>query len=214
MQRDKATLQAADSYLIKDGLAQEEFNRIAHFKTADGTIFFGMEQRVTAFQPEDFYPANPAPVTAPLCITAFQQFDYAQQKLVDRTAQLWQDQVITIQPRDRFFQLEFTLLAYENVEKIRYAWKIDGLDADWNYQPERSIRLSRAAFWPDVLRIKAQWPMDNGRPASGLSMHVIRPFYCSGWFFAATGLFVLISTYSLYRWRIRTPASGIAKNGD
>lgn len=65
---------------------------------------------------------------------------------MDKTSELIQNYEITILPNDRFFQLRFALLTYEEVENIRYAYKIEGVDEEWNEQKENSIRLSRLPY--------------------------------------------------------------------
>ena len=202
MELEKSSLRVR-VYLPKDGLAQEEFNRIAHFQAADGTIFMGGLNGITAFNPKNFYSTDSTSGFAPLRITRFQQFN-EKRELIDRTGELWQNAVITVAPKDQFFQLEFALLAFENVDKIRYAWKIEGVDADWNYQSERSIRLSRLPFGTHILRIKAQ--LANGEPAANelvFTVVVVRPFYLSLWFFTLLGMLVLFGSYSWYYWRLR-----------
>ncbi len=201
MQLEKSSLRVR-IYLPKDGLAQEEFNRIAHFQAADGTIFMGGLNGITAFNPADFYLTNTA-AAAPLCITSLKQFN-RKRELIDRTGDLWQNAVITIAPEEEFFQLEFVLLAFENIEKIRYAWKIEGVDADWNYQAERSIRLSRLPFGTHTLRIKAQ--LANGQPAANeltFTIVVLRPFYLSFWFFTLLTILLMFGSYSWYAWRLQ-----------
>ncbi len=41
-------------YNIEEGICDNEFNRISHFKAADGRIFFGGQNGVTGFHPKDF----------------------------------------------------------------------------------------------------------------------------------------------------------------
>ena len=54
-QLDKASLRVRRTWVKEDGITHNEFNRISHGRGADGTLYFGGLNGVTAFQPDDFY---------------------------------------------------------------------------------------------------------------------------------------------------------------
>ncbi|MEM8908825.1 MAG: two-component regulator propeller domain-containing protein, partial [Bacteroidota bacterium] len=124
---DKET-QVVKTYLIEDGIAHPEFNRIAHFQDKAGTIYFGGLNGVTRFHPSNFSDQNLFETEPSLCITDFQQFDGKSETLINKTAEIKQSKSIQLAPNDRFFRLQFALLDYQNTELHRYAWKIEGLD--------------------------------------------------------------------------------------
>lgn len=200
VQFDKQSFQSK-TYLPRDGVAHSEFNRTSHFQSADGRICFGGLNGVSAFQPEDFYE-TPATRHAPLQITDFQQFDGGIGRIVNKTAGLLQTNRITLHPGDRFFQLEFALLSYEDVDQIRYACKVEGVDQDWNYQRERSIRFSGLPYGNHILKIR-------GQAADGfwsenileIELNVLRPIYLQTWFLLLLGLALTGMALGLYKWR-------------
>lgn len=200
IQFDKKNYQSK-TYLPQDGITHYEFNRTSHFQDRDGRIWFGGLNGVTSFDPEDFYTNNRT-AHPPLQITAVHQFDGSTNRLVDKTGELLTSNRITLHPGDRFIQLEFALLTYENTSQIRYAYKVEGVDRDWTYQPERSIRMSRLPYGNHILKIKGQaadgqWS-DN---TLAITVNVLRPFYVQVWFLLVLGIAVLGLALGLYKWR-------------
>lgn len=108
-----------NTFLEKDGISHNEFNRISHYQHTDGSIFFGGLRGVTAFHPKDFQ-VDSTEFRAPLVITKFQQFIGAEDQLVDKTEELIESQTLTLAPNDPFFRLEFAILTYEDVKKVQY----------------------------------------------------------------------------------------------
>lgn len=200
IQFDKQTHQSK-TYLPRDGITHTEFNRTSHFQSADGRIWFGGLNGITAFQPEDFYEA-PATRNTPLQITDFQQFDGAVGRLMDKTAGLLQTNRIVLRPGDRFFQLEFALLSFEDVDQIRYAYKMEGVDAGWNYQRERSIRISGLPYGSHILKIRGQaadgfWSENTLE----IQVSVLKPVYLQTWFLLLLGLALAGLATGFYKWR-------------
>ncbi|MEO1623505.1 MAG: response regulator, partial [Bacteroidota bacterium] len=159
-----------------------EFNRVCHYQAPDGSLYFGGLNGITYFHPENLQKKQL--IDLPLVLTHFQQFDGDQNQLVDRTAELQQTPTISMATSDRFFRLEFSLLSFTDASNNRYAYKVEGVDADWNYQSENFIRLSRLPFGTHRMRIKGQ--TSNGHWSSqelAFQVVVARPFYLRWWFF-------------------------------
>ncbi len=200
MQFDKQTSQV-NTYLERDGITYHEFNRISHWKGEDGTIYFGGLNGITAFHPDDFYDESTV-IQPELQITAFQQFDGKQNQLINRIGDIHTNNKIVLQPDDRFFLLEFVLLTYKDVDKIRYAWKIEGHDENWNHQKERSIRLSRLPYGTYQLKVKGQ--AANGQWSENelnIEMVVVKPFYLKNWFILLSLLGIIGAALGFYKWR-------------
>lgn len=190
------------TFLPRDGITHQEFNRVSHFQAADGTLYFGGLNGITSFHPDSFQLAR-EPLDAPLEITAFQQYDEAQGQLVDRLAELFEAGSILLRPGDRFFRLEFALLSYNQVENVRYAWQIDGFDQGWNYIDENAIRVSGLPAGKYLLRIKGQ--SSDGRWSTqqiALPLVVRKPIYAMVWFWVGLLMATLILAIGLYRWRV------------
>ena len=201
MQFDKTNFRVVNTFLPKDGTTYHRTNRISHFQEKDGTIYFGGYNGITAFHPDDFY-GKEAEQTSKVMLTNFTQFDGQKNQLVDLTSELFQSKVITMQPDDRFFRLTFALLNFEDKEQNYYAWKIDGVDKDWNYQSENVIRLSRQPYGNHTLRIKGQGSDGVWSPHElTLQLKVLKPFYLRTWFLLLSFGTFLMAVFGWYYWR-------------
>jgi hypothetical protein len=107
---------------------------------------------LNAFYPKNF-PGDSSEFNMPLRVVSFNQFIGSKDKLVDKTNELMQQNAITLHPGDKFFTMEFQLLDFEE-ERHRYAYMIEGIDKDWNYINENSIRLSGLPYGNFKLHVK------------------------------------------------------------
>jgi len=201
IQFDKKTFQSK-AYLMEDGISHSEFNRVSHFQSPDGRIYFGSLNGVTAFHPDDFYDFEKFTLNATVQITDFQQFDDASNRLKDKTSELIETNKIILNPDDPFFRLGFSLLTYEPSNKIQYAYQIEGVDKDWTYQKEASIQMGRLPYGDHVLKIKGQ--AANGQWSSeelAINIHALRPFYLQLWFLILSGLSLITLILGSIKWR-------------
>ena len=190
------------AYFVEDGISHNEFNRIAHFQEPDGRMYFGGLNGITAFDPADFRAGKPG-AGLPLRITAFRQYHPSADKVVDRTSEVTATHTITLPPEDRSSVLDFALLNYANAEKNVYAYRFRGLDPEWTYQTEPSLRLSNLPYGAHQLLIRAQ-AGDGQWSANTLSVNlvVVRPFYLRPWFLLALVLAVGVGLWAWVRWRV------------
>ncbi len=189
------------SYSVQDGITHNEFNRIAHFQDQQGRLYFGGLNGITAFNPPDFEREKP-PVTLPLRIVSFRQFDNSLDKLVDKTDELLKSSQIILQPGDRTSVLDFALLNYADAQKNVYAYQFKGLDNEWTYQTEPSLRLGNLPYGDYQLLVKGQ-AADGRLSSANLAIRVIvlRPFYLRGWFLMLMGCLLIGSIWGWGRWR-------------
>ena len=187
------------AYFIEDGITHNEFNRIAHYQEPDGRLYFGGLNGITAFDPRDFEHEKPATGT-PLRITSFLQFDRDADTIVDKTLEVLATNTITILPNDRSSILDFALLNYAS--KTVFAYQFKGIDNNWNYQLEPTLRLSNLPYGDHQLLIKAQ--AANGQWSANtltINLAVVRPFYLRTWFLALIVSLVVAGSWGWARWR-------------
>ena len=189
------------TYTTADGISHNEFNRTSSFSSADGKLFFGGLNGVISFEPHDFR-GDTARLQVPLRVIAFNQFVGSANELVNKTDELLRNQRIVLEPEDKFFTLDFQLLDFTKEDGHRYAYLIEGLDKNWNYINETSVRISGLPYGDFVLRIKAQnqegvW---NTRELS-MPLKVLKPVYLQWWFILSLALIsgILIYLYIYFR---------------
>jgi two-component sensor histidine kinase/ligand-binding sensor domain-containing protein len=202
---------SVNTYTTSDGITNNEFNRTSSFKAKDGRLFFGGLDGIIEFNPKDF-AADTRTFKVPLRIIAFNQFIGSQNKLVNNINDLLTNSQITLAPNDRFFTLEFQLLDFAKDEVHHYAYKIDGVDKDWNYISENSIRISGLPYGEFTLHIKAQnregaW----SRSELTIPLLVLKPFYLKWWFIALLALVLIATIYWIIKWRTTQLAADKSK---
>ncbi len=196
-----------NTYTTSDGITNNEFNRTSSFKAKDGRLFFGGLDGIIGFNPKDLL-ADTRSLNVPLRIIAFNQFIGSQNKLVNKTTELLNTSQITLAPNDQFFTLEFQLLDFAKDEMHHYAYKIEGVDKDWNYINENSIRISGLPYGKFLLHIKAQnregaW----SKSELNIPVLVLKPFYLKWWFIALVALLFVIAIYWIIKWRTKQLAA-------
>ena len=204
-QFDKQSLSVRRTWGPADGVTHNEFNRTSHFKGPDGTLYFGGLNGVTAFHPRDFYANNAQSGNTrnSLVLSDFKLFSGATEQLENRTAELLTSGKITLQPADRYFQLEFALLDFFFPKKASYSYKIEGMDADWNILPEPLLRLSGLPYGTHRLKIRAQSADGNWADNQlGYQLTVLPPVYLRWWFLLLVAGTLLWGAFYFYRFQL------------
>jgi two-component sensor histidine kinase len=199
MRFDKKNFSAFNFY-TKDGLTHNEFNRISSFKASNGKMYFGGVNGLNAFDParvDEVYFNR----SYPLQILRIQRYSDESDTLVSMLSDWRKNQSLTISHADRFLSVDFALLDY--VQRIhRYAYKLEGVDKEWNQIEGGSIRISQLSHGTYTLLVKAQ--LENGQwneQELRIPITVLVPFYLrwSFWLVFLAALVVVIWLYSIWR---------------
>ncbi len=127
------------NYTVVDGLIRnDEYANGVCFRNTRGEMFFGGANGLTVFRPDQL---QDNPLIPPVILTDFLIFNLSV-PIRDDPAHFLQRAVsftdnITLSYRESVFSFEFTALNYRQPEKNRYAYKMDGFDADWTYTDAR-----------------------------------------------------------------------------
>ena len=163
-------------YGLGDGLQAREFNRRAHFRAADGTMYFGGVNGVNVFRPDAVAPPPPPPRAT--FITMKVGGDSARYDI-----RLNADSVIRLAHDRNAFTLTFVALDFTAPEKINYAHRLEGLDEEWIGTGNRG-EASYTSLPPGhyVLHVAATnvagvW----NRDAASVAIVVERPWWGTWW---------------------------------
>ena len=190
-----------NTYLPNDGILHEEFNHPSAYKASDGTLYFGGINGVVKFNPSDFYYKTQS--DAPLEIVSYQCFNSEKNILENQTQALIKNKEIILDYTDRFFVLSFALLDYKSGYKKHYAYKIEGLDKEWNFIESNSIRINGLEVGDYVLKIKGQG--SNGIWSSSyleIPILVKKPFYLTFSFIVSVLFIFILLLVAYFRWRV------------
>ncbi len=123
------------NYGISDGLQGNDFNYTSQFKSPfTGEMFFGGINGFNVFNPDELTD-NKYPTT----VVFTRLFVSGKEVCPDDTvnnrvilaAMLPETRKLRLTRRERLFEIEFAALAYTAPEKIRYEYKLEGVDKDW-----------------------------------------------------------------------------------
>ena len=194
---------AYKKYNTGDGLQDQEFEANAYLKTKDGEMFFGGINGFNCFYPGSI---RSNPFIPPVYITGFQ---LSNRKILpgDTGSPLSEDisftREIELSYRQSTFSFNFAALNYTTPENNQYAYKLDGLDKDWNYVgKENKAVYTNLGPGDYTFRVKAA--NNDGlwnEKGSALHITITPPFWKTGWFTILLVLLCIACLYAFYRFR-------------
>jgi methyl-accepting chemotaxis protein/ligand-binding sensor domain-containing protein len=171
-------------YTVADGLQGSEFNGGAYYRTRDGAILFGGSQGFNLLEPDKITENAHVPAVA---LTGFQLYNKPV-AIGEKGSPL--DQSITVAKtlvlhhNQGVFTIEFAALDFVAPEKNQYAYKLEGLDRDWN-----EVGSKRVASYTNlpagnyVFRVKGTNNDGVWNPVgASLAIKVVPPFWAAWWF--------------------------------
>jgi signal transduction histidine kinase/ligand-binding sensor domain-containing protein/CheY-like chemotaxis protein len=192
------------NYNSADGTIEGAYFDASSLRARDGTLYFGGNNGITAFNPRALHDNRIAPRAV---ITGLQLFGQPWEQRhpgllpgpIERLGE------ITLSPADSMFSLEFSALHYAAPSRNRFAYRLVGFDQDWigadaakrfatytNLDPGRYVFQVRAAnkdgVWSDS--------------AASIEITVLPPYYKTWWFRAVCALLVGGIAYFAYRLRL------------
>lgn len=116
---------------------------------------------------------------------------------------------LTFNPDDKNIEIDFSSLDYPNAHKIRYAYKMEGIDDDWIYTGNNrqfaiynQLKKGKYTFLVKAMDENGFWSEDVTR----LNIYKRPAFYESGWayiIYIILGILLIRLIYSIVRNRIR-----------
>lgn len=185
------------NYDARDGLQSSEFNANAYHKSSSGEMFFGGVNGFNAF-----YPAHIVenPYVPPVVLTTLTQSGEA--ITVDGAVDSLT--AVTLRWPHNFFEFEFAALSYAQADKNQYAYRLEGLEAEWNYVGSRPFgRYTNLPGGVYTLHIKGA-NSDGVWNEVGLALpvRVVPPFWQTWWFRLVTAVLLLGGVLAGYRLRV------------
>ncbi len=187
------------NYNERDGLQSNEFNGNSFHRSKSGEMFFGGIRGFNTFYPDEI---KDNPHVPPVVITSFHKLN----REVKFDVSVSEIDEIVLSYRDYVFSFEFAALDYSVPEKNMYAYKMEGLDADWIFT-DASIRIANYTTLPPgeyVFRVKGSnndgvWNEEG----TSVNITITPPFWATWWFRILVLLVVIGLAYILYEYRLR-----------
>jgi len=194
---------AFSKYNTGDGLQDLEFEANAFLKTKDGEMYFGGINGFNCFYPGAIRANAFIP---PVYITGFQLSNRPVEPGVlgsPLASDISMTRNIQLSYRQSTFSLSFSALNFVTPENNQYAYRLEGLDTDWNFVgKENKVTYTNLGPGDYVFRVKAS-NNDGVWNEEGTSIRIVitPPFWKMGWFISLLVLLGLAGVYALYRFR-------------
>ncbi|NRB53934.1 MAG: response regulator [Saprospiraceae bacterium] len=153
LDRDNAVF---TNYNYSNGLQNLQFNYNAHYRTASGELLFGGYNGFTLFEPAEIISDS---FTPPLIFTDLRVYN-EKVDVGDKNGllpkALNEVDELTFKYNEAIFSIGVAALDYFNPSNVQYAYKLEGLDNDWNHKvglTEASYTIQRPGNY--LLRVKA-----------------------------------------------------------
>ena len=194
------------NYDAFDGLQANEFSLRCRAKAADGRLFVGGVNGLSAFYP-DRLTDNPAP--PPVVLTDFELFNKPVK--IGGTDSPLREAIhvasnVVLRHDQSVFRFQFAALDFTAPQKNRYAYKLEGFDRDWQYTDatRRFATYTNLSHGDYTLRVKAS-NNDGVWNEQGVALHIrILPPWWKTWYFRAlASALVLLSIWCAYQLRVR-----------
>jgi signal transduction histidine kinase/ligand-binding sensor domain-containing protein/CheY-like chemotaxis protein/HPt (histidine-containing phosphotransfer) domain-containing protein len=192
------------NYTSADGTIEGAYFDASSLRTRDGTLYFGGNNGITAFNPRALHDNLIAPRAV---ITGLQIFGQPVQQVhpgllsgpIERASS------VTLPASDSVFSLEFSALHFAAPGRNRFAYRLAGFDQDWigvdagkrfatytNLDPGSYVFQVRAAnkdgVWSDA--------------TASLEITILPPYWKTLWFRGLCALLVAGICYGAYRVRL------------
>jgi len=204
LSRIGANSNSITNYDTSDGLQAGQFNpRSSMYCSKRKFMVFGGTEGYNIFYPSEVKQNTFRPK---VLITGLQLFgkevevgqkDNILSKVINESSQ------ITLHPNQSVFSIQYVALNYAYAQKCEFAYKLDGLDKNWNYvKNQKSVTYRYLPAGDYTFRVKAAnqdglWFEDY----AALKIRILPPWYKTWWAFLSYFLITvtLIYYYMLYR---------------
>ncbi len=159
-----------------DNIQGYGFNSNSWFRDRDGILYFGGLNGINYWQPETF-SAPYQSFEAYISKARIGNMDYSMYAF---------DTLGPVNYSDRSMGVVFAAVYFNNPEKVRYRYKLTGLDTDWKEIGNGNIvRFSSLAPGSYLLEMEASLNQVDWKKANNtLSFRILNPFWMTWWFIA------------------------------
>ncbi|WP_242155539.1 two-component regulator propeller domain-containing protein [Aestuariivivens sediminis] len=183
------------NYFESDGIQSNEFSEHAVYKTDDGEIIIGGINGITTFYPNEITKSTRRPQTT---VTDF----YIDDERVKPNQKIGKNtplkkgiaiaDTIFLLPNQNNIGFDFSSMLYPNVDKIKYAFMLEGFDKTWQYTDETTKYANYTNLDHGKYTFKVKSTNGDGmweENAKALFVHIKTPFKYS-WY--AIVLYVVV----------------------
>jgi ligand-binding sensor domain-containing protein/two-component sensor histidine kinase len=164
------------------------------FKDSKGRLYAAGTNYFISFDPDSLRESNDP---TRVYLTDFYIFNNSMSHL------LGQDK-IKLNYKSNYFTIDFAAPNFIPGTTVHYSYKLDGFDKEWINAGERSyVSYSNLEGGTYTFKVRAtHTPGIWSREFAAIDIVVTPPFWKTIWFYILCSLFISVSVYALYRYRI------------
>ena len=160
-------------YDLQDGLQSVEFSGGAYFKAKDGEMFFGGINGLNYFYPDSVKSNSFIPQVVITSIKVYNKLLTGERKK------------IILSHDENFISFEFAALDYTNPEDNHYAYKLEGLEKDWQYVDAKLRIASYTNLSPGQYKFIVKGSNSDriwNKNGTSVIITILPPFWKTWWF--------------------------------
>lgn len=177
-----------------DGLHETQFNYSSSYKAPDGTMYMGTINGMLSFNPRYF---KTDAYTPPIYITDIQIPGNENPPLGGTKGGL------SFPYNKATFTLSYVALSYTSPDAIQYAYKLEGIDTDWNYMKHnKDVTFANLSPGKYIFKVKSTnssgvWQENE----TELSITITPPFWATPWAFVLYGILLICLIILIYNYK-------------
>lgn len=188
-------------YSEYDGLFAADFTEKPLQRVRDDMIILGGQNGMNVFNPKNIGLRPQPPKVTILDITIRSPIGPDYPFTLDQPP--YMAKALTLPCSNNSFTINFASISPGNMENLEYAYKLEGLETNWNYVEN----VSRATFTTVregeyTFKVKARnQGLSWSDKDTSLKIIVLAPYYLKTWFHVSMGILVLVFFYAFVRYR-------------
>jgi signal transduction histidine kinase/ligand-binding sensor domain-containing protein len=174
------------------GAPQMSFSNSAAVETTDGRLWFATDSGLAWIDPSQI---NKNLVPPPVSIAAI---------ATERGSHPLQRN-LQFGPHTNSIQIEYTALSYSIPERVKFRYKLEGVDADWQDVGTRR-QANYSNLGPGTYRFLVTAANDDGvwnERGASLEFYIVPAFYQTAWFRVIGSITLLALVWMIYQLRLR-----------
>lgn len=191
------------NFSSSDGLQGKQFNRNAMGVSSSGTLYFGGTKGVSYFNP-DSLAFNPYPPKVRFIGLKIFNKPVSIGNGSPLKRHISQTEVLVLNHKHSVFSIEFAALNYTRPEKNQYAFKLEGLEEDWNYVGGVNI-ATYTTLDPGKYVFKVIAANNDGlwnEEGASIQIIVLPPLWRTWWFRLGILTLLVLLLFYLYKRRL------------
>lgn len=191
---------AMRTFTYTDGLHETQFNYSSSYQAPDGTIYMGTINGMLSFNPSLFREDTFSP---PVYITAIHVPNNEENRHSLASPSIENTETLKLPYDASTFTLSYIALSYTSPDAIRYSYKLEGVDKDWNYMNQNKD-VTFANLSPGEYTFKVRSTNSSGiwqENEQALHIIVTPPFWATGWAFFLYAVIICILIVLFYNYK-------------